>query len=84
MTAGISSISAINFNLYPNPANSYFQIELPGTFDYQLVNMEGKIIQQNKGNYEFAKINIEGIPSGIYFVEVAQDQYKSFQKIIIQ
>jgi hypothetical protein len=80
-TNSISELSNSNkFSAYPNPANDW--IEIKGDFDskttFELFNSLG----QKVAYFESPKINIETIPSGVYFLNVNQNDYTETVKII--
>jgi hypothetical protein len=61
--------------IFPNPADDYIEIrginELINS-DYEIVSLEGEVLK--KGIYEGRKINLAGIPAGIYFLRILNDE----------
>lgn len=59
------------FSLHPNPANDFIEltIEKP-TGEYQLIDAQGRLIRTEKIISSTQQIDLKGIQSGIYFVEI--------------
>jgi hypothetical protein len=83
---GLTSISPLNFgeslNIYPNPSNGLYRIELKGLpnvhfLPYQLYSSEGKLL----GNFELAnysgvlqtQLGIYTLPDGVYFIRLEHE-----------
>jgi hypothetical protein len=77
--------SAVNFNVYPNPANGNFTINLEAfqNASYVITDISGKQVKASNLAGEETSVNCEGLNSGVYFVEVNADGAKSTQKIVI-
>jgi hypothetical protein len=77
--------SAVNFNVYPNPANGNFTINLEAfqNTSYIISDISGKQVKTSNLVGEETAVNCEGLNSGVYFVEVNADGAKSTQKIVI-
>lgn len=57
-------------HLYPNPASSYITVEgLKNNENYQILNTLGKVVQQGVASNKLP-INIESLPSGMYFIQI--------------
>jgi photosystem II stability/assembly factor-like uncharacterized protein len=74
-------------NVYPNPNNGRFFIELPTKepVNIQIYDMCGRIIYQSKFMVDQSRneINLLGATSGIYFVKMVSSQKTWSQKIVI-
>uniref|UniRef100_UPI00262DE262 T9SS type A sorting domain-containing protein n=1 Tax=uncultured Algibacter sp. TaxID=298659 RepID=UPI00262DE262 len=73
----------INYKLYPNPVKDILNIDL----DYEVklkqvhfYNAYGQRILSVMSQ----RINVSGLKSGVYFVEIETNQGKSIKKIIIK
>ncbi len=72
-TVGINeTVNQTPFNLFPNPVNKTLNLT-PGKieiseYQFQIVDVSGKIILQGKGNAQ--KINVEDLVSGIYVLMI--------------
>jgi hypothetical protein len=79
------NVSVVNFNVYPNPANGNFTINLKAfqNASYVITDISGKQVKASNLAGEETSVNCEGLNSGVYFVEVNADGAKSTQKIVI-
>lgn len=94
ISIGDSSITSISdqfemfdFELYPNPSNEFFNIRFNKSsgFDYQLIDVSGKVI--NKGTKQPSKIHrisTQNLTSGLYFIQLINDQGKGTSTIIVE
>lgn len=74
------------FNVYPNPADSYFIIKNTSGFkssEIILFDITGKVVFQNQTKETQTKINTAELPSGIYIVKQISNGEVSTSKIII-
>jgi hypothetical protein len=64
--------NASKFNIYPNPTSNYIIIKgLTEKSTLKIYNQEGKLILQ-KIIYVDERIDVSGLPSGIYFMQIAE------------
>jgi YVTN family beta-propeller protein len=59
--------------VYPNPAKTYFIVRLPqtaGRMTVKLYDVSGKIIKEVRVTKQEARISIEGIKPGVYFLQL--------------
>ena len=83
----VSNRTQSSLKAYPNPANSYvnLQTEIKGSYTLSLYNLSGQVVATQKGNSNGAiSVTTSDIQSGSYFVEIIGDQQKAVSKIIIQ
>lgn len=77
------------FNLYPNPSHGLINVQSPsisGLFDYQLIDISGKIIVQDKVNIpiqQSVELNFSWLNKGIYFLRLNNGQTELTKKLII-
>ena len=94
VVVGIEELSQFvsNFNVYPNPAQNQANITLElksqQTVSLSLIDISGKVIRsknygQLNGSYNLP-INLEGIDSGIYFVNLLIGNQAITQKLIVE
>jgi len=71
--------STIDFQIFPNPANEYLQLngEFGQTFQIQIFNISGKLLLQ-KANEK--NINIAVLPIGEYVVRIVGNDYFGTEK----
>lgn len=84
-TTSINENININFNIYPNPAQSKIVISL----DYELktisiYNSLGEKIIEQLPNQKNITINISHLPNGIYFINLrTNNEMTTYRKVII-
>lgn len=81
-----TSDSEKQISIFPNPANTFFDVNLPegkSNVSIKLINMEGKIMK-NFSTFD-SKLTIEtlDIPKGLYFINVYSDEINQTRKISI-
>jgi len=89
-TMGISDIVSESFVMYPNPAKNIVTIQLANTHlnaaDVVVTDVTGKtVIGKNltfSGNA--AELNVSGLSSGIYFVQLTSEGQSATRKLIIK
>ena len=66
----VDIINDISFNLYPNPAKEYINIESDKHTlkQYEIININGELVRS--GNIESNKIDIERLSKGAYLLRV--------------
>lgn len=61
--------------IYPNPTEDYLILDLKGfetsALNYQLLDMNGRLLQSKELADNQAKINMKGLPSATYLVKVS-------------
>jgi hypothetical protein len=71
--------------LYPNPAKNSVTLEyLNSDFSYALVNMLGQAILKDDGLKNKTTIDLQGVSSGIYFIEVKSGNDTFVRKLIVE
>lgn len=79
-----------NILVYPNPARNLIYISIPqtGDYQYQIVDITGKIVQSgtinNISEGSPAEVNLNQISSGMYIINIIGDNTHYFEKIIIE
>ena len=74
------------FAVYPNPANNILFVQtlhatsLPTEQEYRITNFMGQILLQGHINVDDQQINIESLPSGMYFITVG----KTTRKFVVE
>ncbi len=86
----IPASKEFNFQVYPNPSNqsiniSNYPIHLR-SFKVRIINMEGKQVYQSTypANRQSINISIKELKSGLYLIQLSDDQNFGFNKLIIQ
>ncbi|MFN9116150.1 MAG: T9SS type A sorting domain-containing protein [Bacteroidota bacterium] len=77
----------LNAQIYPNPTTDQLLLTLTGNeykqLNYQLLDLQGKVLRQNQLNNTTTSIDVAQLPNGTYFIRVLdkQRQLKTFQII---
>ncbi|MEI8201966.1 MAG: M14 family zinc carboxypeptidase [Bacteroidota bacterium] len=87
--AGIDFISTNNtINIYPNPAENYFIIDLGSftaeTTTIKIADILGQIIYQTNNKSKETKLQINNLFKGIYLIEVSTPTQKLLKKVVIR
>jgi hypothetical protein len=78
ITTGVNR-STINLELfvYPNPTTSILKLKVRNqqfeSLSFQLFDMQGKLIENNKLKSTTTTINLEALPKSIYFLNVTDN-----------
>ncbi len=80
---GVKNIGQTFFEIYPNPVTNFLYIKNPKTpiESISIYNLLGVLVY-NKSYYESA-IDLQNIPSGVYFIEVKSNN-EFYRKRIIK
>jgi len=89
-TVGINETTInLELSVYPNPTTNYLTLKVDefelSTLNFQLIDLQGKIITSKKVKATTSTINVENLPKAIYFLNVTKNNQviKTF-KIIKQ
>ena len=91
IVSGISSLkdnsnSEPEFLIYPNPANTSFEITKENNQiikEVGLYTIEGKLIKQKTFSENKIKVDTSELPAGMYVIEAQTKEKRMFQKLII-
>ena len=68
-------------NVYPNPATTTLKITAPGIIQQvAMSNYFGQTIYTHQYNAEEIEINVEDLPTGMYFVTINNSEVRKFVK----
>jgi len=67
--------------VYPNPTVDNVQISLAGTFQYELIDMNGQILVSGTAT-DNEELSLDAYASGVYFVNVASGENTSTVKVV--
>ncbi|MFA6524109.1 MAG: T9SS type A sorting domain-containing protein [Candidatus Paceibacterota bacterium] len=79
-------INESNLSIYPNPANTSFEITTENEQiikEVELYTIEGKLLKQQNYSANKVKVNTSQLPQGMYIIEVQTKEKQMFQKLII-
>jgi hypothetical protein len=77
----------LNAQVYPNPSTDQLLLTINNSefkqLNYQLLDLQGKVLRQDRLNTTTTSIDVSTLPNGTYFVKVLdkQKQLKTFQII---
>ena len=82
------AVDAFKVQVYPNPSNGYYTVELPelkeGERGYiQVYSMRGQVVQEYRAVHHTQSVNITGAFPGYYFIRVVVGD-KLVQKTLIK
>ena len=69
--------------LFPNPSKDLFTVHAPQQSTISVISPSGSIIHQQKTTSETTEINLSNQASGIYFIKISNDDFKSVTKKVI-
>ncbi len=81
----IQSHSNTNLNIFPNPANSYININLNSQFlntEISILDMNGSLVLEKNISSNNIQLNISKLKQGTYFVYVNTGLYRTIKQII--
>lgn len=84
---GLNNLEDEAFQLFPNPSNGDFTIQLSTSSTIQavdIIDLQGKIVYNHNLNHssDSLKIDIRGLDSGVYFVRILTPE-STFQKQVV-
>ena len=79
ITTGVNETSInLNLSVYPNPTTNFLNLKFDSekleNLSYQLYDLQGKVIENNKVNDNSTKIKMEALPKAIYFLKVTKNK----------
>ncbi len=80
-TSVIESQLNAGFNLYPNPANNFVNIELQDVSELKIYNSVG---QELKFKQPAKQVDVSGLDNGIYFVRAIADNKVYLETLVIR
>lgn len=82
---GISEISNDSIKIYPNPANNFFNIESPKSIfiNVKLIDVAGQIVKTIFSKEQNVKVDVNDLSSGVYLVQVTDQNGTKIQRLII-
>ena len=63
-------------HVYPNPASSYFILELEkaGRYDMQLTDLSGKILKDKSGYFSTTRVDVRDLLPGVYILHLINSE----------
>ncbi|MGB1041336.1 MAG: T9SS type A sorting domain-containing protein, partial [Flavobacteriales bacterium] len=82
---GMGDNRGVEFDLYPNPSSDYVIISInsPLTYDYSVINVDGKLIKNGKITKQ-KNIDVSNLSNGVYIIRVNDENgNKQFRRFIV-
>ncbi len=80
----VNEIEKINFNIYPNPANSQINVQINTNLlgsTYTITDQIGKVVLSGKLNAEKSTIELGNLSGGIYLFSIGNNAKQTFKVI---
>jgi hypothetical protein len=88
VTTGVNETTInLEMNVFPNPTTNYLQLKVGSekleNLNFQLIDLQGKVIENKKVTAITSTINMEELPKAIYFLNVTKNNQliKAFKVI---
>ncbi len=80
------SISDNSWNIYPNPSTGVVYLEGFAAESYSIYNTQGQLVEREKINHSngIIELNLEGLGSGLYYINVSNQTQSSTKPLIIE
>lgn len=84
MSTGITELSPLTFNLYPNPVNNTLLIDLQDKTDaaISITNLLGEKIYSEKVSAKNNQLDVSFLTTGIYFLQIRSNDQVATRKFI--
>lgn len=80
-TLNISTNDAVNFTMYPNPAQNYIHIETQSPIEtLKIFDINGAVVKHIKGAK--ANIDVSNLAAAIYYIQVHTAKGKAIRKLV--
>ncbi|MCF8381707.1 MAG: T9SS type A sorting domain-containing protein [Bacteroidales bacterium] len=70
-------------NVYPNPANDMFVVEVSAESSVQLIDMNGRVLRTIDHVSDKTQMNVNDLSSGIYMVKITSENSSLVKRIVI-
>lgn len=81
---GTRELSGSDISVYPNPAQEYVSLLTDGNGQYELYNIEGKLVKTEKVSNTSHLVDISTCLPGIYFIKYSGTENTYFKKLVKQ
>jgi hypothetical protein len=78
---GIDDLTAENVAVYPNPTTEFINIEFTGTFQYELVAINGDILVAGSAT-DKEVLDLKEFADGVYFVNIKNETATTTVKVV--
>lgn len=83
---GLGNITESSFDVYPNPADEILNITkgFAGKVELSIISIQGIKVFATEFEGLNTEIDIKGLPSGVYFVQLKGDQVSGVKRVVIR
>lgn len=71
-----------NLVIYPNPANDYLTIQQAGTFDVEIINMQGSQVFRKGSVIESLTLDVSNYETGVYLIKTSGQKGVKMKKFL--
>ena len=82
-TSSIEDFSTVSLNIFPNPANTYVNIEFSKSFALSIFNLSGELVHNDFSDGSLG-VDLVSFSKGIYILEILSDNRKYRKKLVVQ
>ena len=84
LTLGTDKFALSEAQVFPNPAKGDFQIKTQAILQkVTIYTQTGAFVREMKIDSDAAEINVSGLQTGVYLIELANDTQKTWKKVIV-
>ena len=83
LATGVSTHEKQVYHIYPNPANHFIQLSTDEEGELKIIDFLGKVIHIESFK-KSSRINIENLPSGVYYIQLQTTEHLYTKSLIIQ
>jgi len=88
IATGVSSHTAdiASVNVFPNPSTGLVNVMMPtntSNFNFSVYNVVGELVTERNVNSNFAKIDLNNQPNGVYFVKVTSNGEVTTKRVLL-
>ena len=81
----INESTLLNARVQPNPSNGLFTIIVEASnWSYSVLDMNGKLIMNERASTTNAEVNIQALEAGIYMIQISVDGHSIYKKVVKQ
>jgi hypothetical protein len=82
-TLGQNEFNMYSYDIFPNPSVDFINVQATEIIRaYQLTDLQGRILINQKHNAADLKLDISNQPKGVYFLRIAFDKGSNTEKIV--
>ncbi len=78
----VYEIEISDVNVYPNPTTGILNVEIDTDFDAVVYNYQGQVVMRSHNNN--GQIDMSGLASGVYFVQIKTDNSIMIEKVVMK